>query len=64
MENLIFSHTWKEIRQAQQLGNLSKPIKIGKGDTGADPLGGGKFKMYPSGTIVDFKERNKRLNKT
>jgi len=27
------------------------------------PLGNGKFKMVPSGDIVDFEERNKRLKK-
>lgn len=32
-------------------------------DTGADPVRDGTFKMYPSGDIVDFEERNKRLNK-
>jgi hypothetical protein len=30
-------------------------------DTGADPIGDGTFKMYPSGDIVDFEERNRRL---
>jgi len=34
-----------------------------KGDYGADPLGGGKFKMVPSGDIVDYAERCKRLAK-
>jgi hypothetical protein len=34
-----------------------------KGDYGADPLGNGKFKMIPSGDIVDFEERNRRLKK-
>jgi hypothetical protein len=38
--------------------DTSKP-----GDYGADPLGDGKFKMVPSGDIVDLAERNKRLNK-
>jgi hypothetical protein len=32
-------------------------------DYGADPLGNGTFRMVPSGDIVDFTERNKRLNK-
>ena len=32
-----------------------------KGDYGADPLGGGKFKMVPSGDIVDYAERCRRL---
>jgi hypothetical protein len=31
------------------------------GDYGADPLGDGKFRMVPSGDIVDFDERNRRL---
>lgn len=33
------------------------------GDYGADPLGDGKFRMIPSGDIVDFNERNNRLYK-
>ena len=31
------------------------------GDYGADPLGDGTFRMVPSGDIVDFEERNRRL---
>lgn len=38
--------------------DLNKP-----GDYGADPLGDGKFKMIPSGDIVDLEERNRRLKK-
>lgn len=30
-------------------------------DYGADPLGNGEFKMIPSGDIVDFNERCRRL---
>jgi hypothetical protein len=30
-------------------------------DYGADPLGDGKFKMIPSGDIVDSDEKNRRL---
>ena len=30
-------------------------------DTGADPLGKGMFRMYPSGDIVGTEERNTRL---
>ena len=30
-------------------------------DYGADPVGDGTFIMVPSGDIVDFAERNKRL---
>lgn len=33
------------------------------GDYGADPLGDGRFRMVPSGDIVDFEERNRRLKK-
>jgi hypothetical protein len=32
-----------------------------KTDYGCDPLGDGKFKMVPSGDIVDKEERDKRL---
>ncbi len=32
-----------------------------RGDTGADPLGDGSFRMVPSGDIVDLAERNRRL---
>ena len=36
--------------------DTSKP-----GDYGSDPIGDGAFKMIPSGDIVDFDERNRRL---
>jgi hypothetical protein len=32
-------------------------------DYGCDPLGGGKFRMVPSGDIVDLTERNHRLRR-
>lgn len=32
-----------------------------RGDTGADPIGDGTFRMYPSGDIVSWDERNRRL---
>jgi hypothetical protein len=31
------------------------------GDHGADPLGDGRFRMVPSGDVVDLAERNRRL---
>jgi hypothetical protein len=31
-------------------------------DYGADPVGDGTFRMVPSGDIVDFAERNRRLS--
>lgn len=33
------------------------------GDYGCDPIGDGKFKMIPSGDIVDYDERCRRLDK-
>lgn len=41
----------------------SRKITIIPGkDCGADPIGDGTFRMVPSGDIVDFAERNARLN--
>ena len=31
------------------------------GDYGADPLGDGTFRMVPSGDVVPYEERNRRL---
>jgi hypothetical protein len=43
---------------------ISKPIDtLRKGDYGADPLGGGKYRMVPSGDVVNLEERNRRLKK-
>lgn len=42
---------------------IVKPIIDMGGDYGADPLGNGKFKMVPSGDIVDYEERSKRLTR-
>ena len=42
---------------------ITKHIDImASGDYGCDPLGTGKFKMVPSGDIVDYGEMKKRLN--
>lgn len=49
-----------------QQGKLVQPAHIdtGKaGDYGADPVGDGTFRMVPSGDIVDYAERCKRLGK-
>jgi hypothetical protein len=37
------------------------PARVPGQDYGADPLGDGMFRMVPSGDVVDFRERNKRL---
>jgi hypothetical protein len=42
---------------ARRTINLHRP-----GDYGADPLGDGRFRMVPSGDIVDFAERCRRLD--
>jgi hypothetical protein len=36
------------------------PTYAGK-DYGADPIGDGMFRMVPSGDVVDYAERNRRL---
>lgn len=33
-----------------------------QGDYGADPIGDGTFRMVPSGDVVTFEERQRRLN--
>ena len=63
-ENMIFGRTWDQIKRAQA-GDSSAlkggPVVRGCGDYGSDPLGDGTFKMAPSGDVVTFEERNKRL---
>lgn len=45
-------------------GIITRPIDTTKaGDYGADPIGNGMFRMIPSGDIVDFAERTRRLTK-
>lgn len=39
----------------------TRTVKIAAGDYGADPIGDGTFRMVPSGDIVDFAERCRRL---
>jgi len=42
-----------------------KKVDISKGgDHGADPLGNGTFRMVPSGDVVDWPERCRRLGWT
>lgn len=42
---------------------VHRPIVNRPGDYGADPIGDGTFRMVPSGDIVDFEERCKRLKR-
>lgn len=37
------------------------PDRIPGKDYGADPIGDGTFRMVPSGDVVTFEERNRRL---
>lgn len=57
----ILGYAWSDISRAQQGGRLGGAIKPTRGDYGADPIGDGRFRMVPSGDIVDFEERNRRL---
>lgn len=63
MSEKIFGYEWQDIQRAQQGGTLHKLVRQSEGDYGADPLGDGTFRMVPSGDIVDFEERCKRLRK-
>lgn len=59
----IFGRDWTEIQAMQQrrgTGNPVPPREAGK-DYGADPIGNGMFRMVPSGDVVDFEERCRRL---
>lgn len=62
MEGLIFGMTWQEIDALQQK-RPRRTILQTFGDYGADPIGDGTFRMVPSGDIVSFEERNRRLAK-
>ena len=61
MTQRIFGYDWNDIQRAQQGGRLSGSIKRKAGDYGADPIGDGTFRMVPSGDIVDYDERCRRL---
>jgi hypothetical protein len=39
----------------------SMPERLAGKDYGADPIGDGTFRMVPSGDVVTFEERNRRL---
>lgn len=64
--DLILGFTWAEIQEAQRGGKLPRGPRIdvhAPGDYGADPMGDGTFRMVPSGDIVDYAERNRRLSR-
>lgn len=65
------SDSLRDMDQPQALGydldrNTLLPVKRhvntqATGDYGADPIGDGTFRMVPSGDIVDYDERCRRL---
>lgn len=65
MSGRIVGLSWDAIQKLQQKDTSAREmIDISKqGDYGADPIGDGTFRMVPSGDIVDFAERNRRLTK-
>ena len=40
----------------------SIPARVPGRDFGCDPLGDGRYRMVPSGDVVDFAERQRRLD--
>lgn len=62
MDERIFGMTWGEIRARQQGASVSRRVDTAHpGDYGADPIGDDRFRMVPSGEIVDGAERDRRL---
>lgn len=61
----IVGLTWDQIQRLQQKDASAKETidTTRQGDYGADPIGDGKFRMVPSGDVVDMAERNKRLER-
>lgn len=60
----IMGHDWADIQRAQQRGRLARAVNTSApGDYGSDPLGDGTFRMVPSGDIVDYAERCRRLER-
>lgn len=64
MANRIFGMTFDEIQALQQGRDIRPKIDVNAlGDYGADPIGDGTFRMVPSGDIVDYAERCRRLKR-
>jgi len=61
-ENEIFGYEWDYIKDMQQGNYKPNAVNFDKiGDYGCDPIGNNMFKMVPSGDIVSFEERTRRL---
>ena len=50
-----------DMHNGGKLVRETRPLKT-DGDYGADPIGDGTFRMVPSGDVVDYAERCKRLS--
>lgn len=62
MTDKIFGYNWSDIQAMQQKAHKPAHVDTSKpGDYGADPIGDGTFRMVPSGDIVDYAERCRRL---
>ena len=58
----ILGYDWEDIQAMQNKAYVSRKVDaIRAGDYGADPIGDGKFRMVPSGDVVDREERERRL---
>jgi len=47
----------------ETLTPIRKHVERTEGDYGADPIGDGMFRMVPSGDVVDYEERCRRLKR-
>lgn len=64
MTDKIFGYDWSEIQARQSRAHKPAAVDTAKpGDYGADPIGDGTFRMVPSGDIVDYAERCRRLER-
>jgi hypothetical protein len=64
MSDLILGLSWEQIQDMQSKRSARRTIDLrASGDYGADPIGDGTFRMVPSGDVVDYEERCKRLSR-
>lgn len=64
MTDRIFGMTFDDITALQQGRDIRPKVNFNApGDYGADPIGDGTFRMVPSGDVVDYAERCRRLKR-
>lgn len=62
MTDRLMGIGWNTIQALQMKTGSRAIIDTSKpGDYGADPIGDGSFRMVPSGDVVDYAERCRRL---